>query len=44
MCLYKAAPYCSGFQCTMNRKCIHYDMKCDGVDHCFDNSDERLCR
>ena len=35
-----------GYGCTddsftcANRKCIPADLKCDGVDHCGDNSDE----
>jgi len=41
MCLCEGA-YCYEFKCT-NGKCIDDDLKCDDVDHCFDNSDERSC-
>ena len=33
---------CTEFQCD-NGKCIDDDLKCDRVDHCFDNSDETFC-
>jgi len=39
VCLCKGS-YCNEFQCS-NGKCIDDDLKCDRVDHCFDNSDEQ---
>lgn len=35
-------PYCSEFRCQ-NDKCIDRSLMCDGIDHCFDHSDERNC-
>lgn len=36
---------CKSFQCTTPSVCIHFDLVCDGINHCSDNSDEdyNLC-
>ncbi|XP_058065396.1 uncharacterized protein LOC131215036 [Anopheles bellator] len=33
---------CADFRCTLQDYCIHLDLRCDGVNHCADGSDETI--
>lgn len=35
---------CQSFLCASRELCIHPSLRCDGVNHCGDNSDEESCR
>lgn len=35
---------CQSFLCASRELCIHSSLRCDGVNHCGDDSDEESCR
>jgi len=40
---FKTSGSCE-FMCSSSHKCIDRDLVCDGIDNCFDNSDEYNCQ